>query len=150
MRIMIHRGSTGKVLLTRGPLFYQTERSREERCCHFTFSYKAALQIVQTRLHLLLSESVQVLQSESARSENVRGWWVKMYRAHSTTERCENSNQLNMRNRGSCQTLQLHAQERRLHSYVLLQTNLERYSVVRKHHFTGTLYIDFTLRVSNM
>lgn len=89
---MIRRGSTGKVLLTRGPLFYQPERSREERSRYFTFSFKAVLQIVQTRLHSLLSASVWVLQSESARSENVREWWVKMYRAHGATERLEASN----------------------------------------------------------
>lgn len=50
MRAMIHTGSTGKVLLTRGPFVLaagEAKRGPEPR--HFTFSFKAVLQIVQTR-----------------------------------------------------------------------------------------------------
>lgn len=73
------------MLLTRGPFVLPAREGHtgvQRR--HFTFSFKALLQIVPTRdfIPSYLAD-VLVLQSESALGENVREWWVKMYRVHS-------------------------------------------------------------------
>lgn len=71
MRAVIHKGSTGKVLLTRGPLFYQPERSREERSC---YSHSASKQRFKLCRRDFVSSYLSVYRSSRVRVHRVKMW----------------------------------------------------------------------------
>lgn len=68
MRAMIHRGSTGKVLLTRGPLFYQPERSRA------AISHSASKQCFKLCRRDFIPSYLPVYRSSRVRVHRVKMW----------------------------------------------------------------------------
>lgn len=68
MRAMIHGGSTGKVLLTRGPLFYQPERSRA------AISHSASKQRFKLCRRDFISSYLPVYRSSRVRVHGVKMW----------------------------------------------------------------------------
>lgn len=75
MSAMIRGGSTGKVLLTRGLLFYQPERSPA------AISHSASKQFFKLSRRDFISSYLPVYRSSRARvhGENVRERQLKMY-----------------------------------------------------------------------
>lgn len=150
MRIMIHRGSTGKVLLTRGPLFYQTERSRA------AISLSATKQRFKLCRRDFICSYLRVYRSSRVRVHGVKMWGDGGWRCiERTAPRRDVKTQISwiweteevvrhcsctLRSAGST----VMSFSRQTSKDILSWGN--SYDI----HFTGTLYIDFTLRVSNM
>lgn len=65
---MIHRGSTGKVLLTRGPLFYQSQRSRA------AISHPASKRRFKLCRRDFISSYLSVYRSSTVRVHRVKMW----------------------------------------------------------------------------